>query len=133
VPSLHARGSLRSPQSLLFVNKIISLLVFICLLGLGWVGLSYLRNDLVSRSSIASSDELQSTPTTKAAAVVKNEDRTSPEAVPLAHRVRLVYSCKGGDRQYHTASHLPRGCERSALAEQAAFRRGLKPCGVCIP
>jgi hypothetical protein len=46
---------------------------------------------------------------------------------------RLVYWCGGDAEYYHTQAHLPKSCSRTAISEEAAARRGLKRCLICLP
>jgi hypothetical protein len=50
----------------------------------------------------------------------------------LSKPVKLVYSCSTDREFYHTSTHLPNRCERTALSEEAAFERNLKPCKTCM-
>lgn len=128
--SLQARSHLRSTHLLSFINKIISFTAFALVLCAGWVALSYLRTEWNNRSNPNASDK-------KAVAPVET---TSPvneaallETQKLASPIKLVYSC-GGDREfYHISTHLPPRAARSAISEETALRRGLKPCPVCVP
>ncbi|HXG64142.1 MAG TPA: hypothetical protein VNO70_03485 [Blastocatellia bacterium] len=67
-----------------------------------------------------------------ASTAARTNEAATPEVKPLTAPVRLVYSCAGDNRHYHTAGHLPARGERSALSEEAALQRGLKPCPLCI-
>ena len=132
VPSLQARSSLRSTHPLILLTKLVYLTVFLFLLAAGWVGLSYLKSDRVSRSSNGGQVEKTAAPPTISVTAIAVE-RTSVDVIPLPVPVRLVYSCKSDKLYYHTSAHLPSKCERSALSEQSALQRGLKPCSLCIP
>lgn len=127
--SLQARSPLRSAHPLFLVNKVLTVAAFAVLLSVGWVGLSYLKSDVIDRWRSAPP---QNTTASKAATVPVN-DAGSPEVKQLAAPVRLVYSCASDAEYYHGSTHLPVRCERSALSEEAAIQRGLKRCKVCFP
>jgi hypothetical protein len=131
VASLQARSPLRSAHLLLFLNKLVSLVALIALLAAGWMAVSYLRVELANNWRGGPIDASPSAPS-KLATVEKTE--AGAAEVRLQHApVRLVYWCGGGAEAYHTASHLPKACSRTALSEEAALRRGLKRCPVCLP
>jgi hypothetical protein len=133
VPSLQSGSHLRSTTPLLLLTKVVSLIVFTFLLAAGWVGLSYLKSDMASRSARASQLEKPARPANTPASATPVDQKPSPEVIRLATPVRLVYSCKTDKDHYHTSTHLSNKCERSALSEQSALQRGLKPCSICIP
>ena len=124
--SLQARSSLRSTHPLLLINKLISLSAFIILLGAGWVALSYLKNEVMTRWNGTTENKSLST-LNNAAVQIDTTASTETKAV------RLVYSCSEDHEYYHASTHLPSRCERTALSEEAALRRGLKHCLVCLP
>ena len=127
--SLQARSPLRSAHPLFFINKLISLVAFLFLLGAGWVALCYLRTEMVARSNgVAAVDTAPSK-----SLPVKVEGGDSPQIKQLSAPVRLVYSCAGDKEYYHVATHLPAQCERTALSEEAALQRGLNHCRICMP
>lgn len=127
--SLQARSPLSSAHPQFFVNKFVSVAAFALLLGIGWIALSYLKNDVIDRWRSAPP---QSTTASKAASLpVKNTD--SADVKQLAAPVRLVYSCSVDGEYYHISTHLPGRCQRTALSEEAAVQRGLKRCKVCFP
>ena len=132
MPSLQARGPLRSTHPLLLLTKLVYLIVFVFLLAAGWVGLSYLKSDRASRSTTGAQLE-QPQPASTMAVTAIGIQKASADATPLTVPVHLVYSCKADKDHYHTSAHLPSKCERSALSEQSALQRGLKPCPVCLP
>jgi hypothetical protein len=111
----------------------VSLVVFTFLLAAGWVGLSYLKSDMASRSARAEQLEKPVKPASMAVTATPIDRKASPEVVPLAAPVRLVYSCKADKEYYHTSTHLSNKCDKTALSEQSALQRGLKPCSVCMP
>ncbi|MFY9570845.1 MAG: hypothetical protein WAV20_05560 [Blastocatellia bacterium] len=127
--SLQARSPLRSAQPLFLVNKVVSLTAFVVLLGVGWVALSYLKSDVLYRWRTGASE---TTSASKSVAVPLT-DSSSPEVKQLATPVRLVYSCAADKDYYHTSTHLPARCERTALSEEAAIGRDLKRCRTCFP
>jgi len=129
VASLRARSPLRSAHPLLlFVNKIVSLTAFIILLCVGWVVLSYLKSDIIDRWRTGQPDSVLAS-----RSVIVPRESAVPETKPLISTVRLVYSCSGDKASYHSLSHLPARCQRTALSEQAAIQQGLKRCGKCFP
>ena len=129
--SLQARSPLRSAHLLLFLNKLVSLTALIILLAAGWMTVSYLRVELANNWRSAPADASSVTPS-KVPTVEKTE--ASAVDVKLQHvPVSLVYWCGGDAESYHTAAHLASNCSRTALSEEAALRRGLKRCLVCLP
>jgi hypothetical protein len=133
VASLHARSSLRSAHPLFLINKLISLAAFIVLLGAGWIAVCYLKNEFANRRS-GSADQQMSAASVSANETASRTGQTeSVEVKRLAKPVKLVYACSSDRDYYHTSSHLPARCDRSALSEDAAFERGLKACSVCMP
>ena len=127
--SFQARSSLRSTHLLPFINKLISLSAFTLVLCAGWVALSYLRTEWSHRSNPHASE--------KPAAALADSNVQTREALPvetrrLAAPVKLVYSFAGDREFYHVSTHLPPRVERSAISEETALRRGLKPCSVCV-
>jgi hypothetical protein len=127
--SLQARSPLRSAHPLFFLNKFISLAAFAVLLGVGWVALSYLKSDVFDRWRGGVSE----TTAASKSATVPNSEASSPEIKTVAAPARLVYSCTIDKDFYHTSTHLPSRCERTALSEEAAIQRGLKRCKACFP
>ena len=132
MPSLQSGSHLRSTTPLLLLTKVVSLIVFTFLLAAGWVGLSYLKSDMASRSARAAQLEKPAKPASTAVTATPIDKNASPEVMALPTPVRLVYSCKADREFYHTSTHVSK-CERSALSEQSALQRGLKPCSVCMP
>ena len=132
MPSLQARSPLRSTHPLLLLTKLVYLVAFVFLLAAGWVGLSYLKSDRASRSS-ANVQAERAVPASTMSVTAIGSQKASADATQLTAPVHLVYSCKVDKDHYHTSAHLPSKCERSALSEQSALQRGLKPCPVCIP
>ena len=131
MPSLHARSPLRSAHPLLLLTKLVYLIVFAFLLAAGWVGVSYLKSDRSSRSTAGS--QLEKPAPASMAVTAIGIQKASADTTPLSVPVHLVYSCKADKDNYHTSAHLPSKCERSALSEQSALQRGLKPCPICMP
>jgi hypothetical protein len=130
VASLQARSPLRSAHPLFFINKLISLIAFALLLGGGWVAVCYLKAELTDRWRVPGDSQKAPASAVTGASAASNPAPAGAQAASAP--VRLVYSCAGEDQHYHTSTHLPARCERSALGEEAAFQRGLKPCPVCI-
>ena len=126
--SLRARSPLRSAHLLLFLNKLVSLTALMVLLAAGWMAVSYLRAEMAGQPhGRPAANELSSSP--KPASLEKSEQGGAESNPPL----RLVYWCGGEAEYYHTQSHLPSNCGRTGLSEEAAARRGLKRCLVCLP
>ncbi len=128
--SLRAKGPLRSDHPLFLVNKLISLSAFALLLCAGWIAMCYLKAELAGRHGASPSNvgapALSSAPASRAAV------NDSPQVKQLTTPIRLVYSCAGDREYYHSSTHLPPRCERTALGEEAALQRGLRPCRVCL-
>jgi hypothetical protein len=134
VASLQARSPLRSAHLLLFLNKLVSLIALIVLLAGGWMAASFLRAELADRRIAAPGDNALSTSSKPAIPAIVGESESNASArkaktAPL----RLVYWCGSDAEHYHTQAHLPKSCSRTALSEEAAARRGLKRCLVCLP
>ena len=127
--SLRARSPLRSAHPLFFINKIVSLAAFIVLLGVGWVALSYLKFDASHRWQ----GKPSGTVSASKASVIPVTEVSSAEIRPLTAPGRLVYSCATDTTYYHNSTHLPARCQRTAVSEETAVRRGLKRCLVCFP
>ncbi|HXG90904.1 MAG TPA: hypothetical protein VNN73_00860 [Blastocatellia bacterium] len=125
--SLQARSPLRSAHPLSF-NKLISFAAFLLLLCVGWVALSYLKIEIIARFS-----NQADTASPAKAATVHLSEAGALEIKQQPATVRLVYVCAGDNEYYHAATHLPQGCERIALNEEVALRRGLKHCSICLP
>jgi hypothetical protein len=105
-----------------------SVAVLITLLSAGWVALSFLRSELGRRPSL-SGTELKArddlSVSNSGAEAAANNVSTGKASI-------LVYSALGDSDFYHSSSHLPAKAERTALSEEAARSRGLKPCPVCF-
>lgn len=126
--SLYARSPLRSAHLLLFLNKLVSLTALMFLLAAGWMAVSYIRAELAGQEhDRPAANELSSSP--RPASLEKSEGTGAELKPPL----RLVYWCGGEAEAYHTQAHLPSNCDRTGLSEEAAARRGLKRCTVCLP
>jgi hypothetical protein len=103
-----------------------SVAVLMTLLSAGWVALSFLRSELGRRSSgteVKAREELSISASSAEPAV---------EGVSAGKTSILVYSASGDGDFYHSSSHLPARSERTALSEDAARTRGLKPCPICL-
>ena len=131
--SLQARSPLRSAHPLFLINKIISLAAFIVLLGAGWIAVCYLKNEVSNRRSVGADQQPSVTGVSANDSTGRANQSESVEVKRLAKPVKLVYSCASDHSYYHSSAHLPANCDRSALSEDAAFQRGLKPCSVCMP
>jgi hypothetical protein len=128
--SLQARSSLRSAHPLIVVNKVVSLTAFMVLLASGWVAVNYLKTELTGPSRAGNETAGGSgNPVANAAAVPDS----SPDPKAARPAVRLVYACAGDTQFYHCSTHLPSQCDRTAMSEEAALRRGLKRCATCFP
>ena len=128
---IQANSPLRSSHPLILFNKLLSLAAFIVLFAAGWMVLSYLKTGMAGSPS----DQQPAQPVTaeSAGSAVQVRQSDSPQVERLSAPVKLVYSCSGESENYHTSNHLPSACERSALSEDAALTRGLKPCRICMP
>jgi hypothetical protein len=125
VASLHAPAYHRNPGSLL--NRLFSLLTFLAIFTIGWVALSYLKSEL---AGIDRPDNHASGTGTAVTAPQQKEPVGSP--TPSKTEPVLVYSTAADGVNFHTATHLPSNLERTALSEEAARARGLKPCAICM-
>jgi hypothetical protein len=90
------------------------------------MALSYLKTEMPNRRSDSASAAAPAETTDKAVRL----DR-APEVKKLSTPVKLVYSCDKDRAYYHTSNHIQR-CERVAMSEEAALKRDLKPCPVCM-
>jgi len=129
VASLEARSQLRSAHPLFFVNRLVSRIALIVLIVLGWVVVSFLKSDSFDRWRSGSLDAM---PGSKSAPALVQES-SSTDVKPMITPVRLVYSWASDKNYYHVSSHLPVRCERTAMSEEAAGKKGLKRCRVCFP
>ena len=131
--SVQARRTLRRSHPLLLLTRLVSLIVFLFMLAAGWVALSYLKHDLSTRS--AAKDRLDQAPPASPhlTAPTAIDEAALADVARLSAPVHLVYSCKSDKEHYHTSAHLPGRCEATALSEQSALQRGLKPCKICMP
>jgi len=129
VASLEVRSPLRSAHPLFFVSKLVSLIALIVLIVVGWVVVSFLKSDTFDRWRSGSSD----TGSVSKSAMPPVHESGLPGVRPIIAQVRLVYSCAADKDYYHASTHLPPRCERTAISEDAAGKRGLKRCRVCFP
>lgn len=129
--SLQARSALRSTQPLLIFYKLISIAASILLLVAGWVVLCFVKNEFAGREAPRQARPAAVTQPEAGSAVRLNEPG-QVQVRRLSKPVKLVYSCTTDREYYHTSTHIPRQCERTALSADAAFERNLKPCSVCI-
>ena len=127
--SLEVRSQLRSAHPLFFVSKFVSFIALIVLIVVGWVLVSFLKSDTFDRWRSGSSDTVSAS---KSAMSLVNESG-SPDIKPMLAPVRLVYSCAADKDYYHASAHLPVRCERTAMSEGAAGKKGLKRCRICFP
>jgi len=117
--SLRAESSPRS-RVLEFTHRAMSLVLFGLLMGTGWVGLSYLKS------------EVHGGPPKGADRVTRN---TPAPATPIEINTAvpsLVYAVPGDAAYYHTSGHLSSLRRRNAMSEDAALKKGLKPCPICM-
>jgi hypothetical protein len=101
------------------------------LLGIGWVAVSYIKSQLTAGNQSQDTKALSATESQEK--TVRLDQNRMPEVKRLSAPVRLVYSCSEDKEHYHLSTHLTTQCERNALSEEAALKRNLKPCSVCIP
>ena len=104
-----------------------SFAVLITLLSAGWMALSFLRSEFTGRpsGSGAESKSRQEAPvsTSSVEPVAESQGAARPSI--------LVYFAASDAVYYHNSTHLHALTGRTALSEQAARSRGLKPCPVC--
>ena len=124
--SLQARSPLRSAQPLMFFNKLVSVTAFGILLIGGCLLLCYLKFGPANHWQTGTKDSMNGS---NLSVVPAQTDKSSEAAAPR----RLVYSCSQDNQYFHSSSHLPRDCRRTALTEDSALQRGLKPCSICFP
>ena len=115
--TLGAQNHVRS-SFLEFVNTAVSVVLLCLLLGAGWIALSYLKSGLHGHFQ-----------KTRAEAAVQDAS-VAPLEAPAAPV--LVYELSGDNSYYHTSGHLASITGRSAISEDAAKKRGLKPCPICM-
>jgi len=127
VASFQARSPLRSAHPLFFINKLVSLTAFTVLLCVGWLVVSFLKSDSFERWRNGSYETVSASKSAAAAV----PETSSPELKAIVTTARLVYSCAEDKDYYHSSTHLPARCERTALSEEAAGQKGLKRCTVC--
>lgn len=126
--SLRAQTQPRSVRAPILINKIVSFITFLMLLGAGWVAISYLKTQITGHGDDAvAGRQTRSAPASPAPPYEQNK-RSKDKAMSSS----LVYSAAGETTYYHTSTHLPSRGERSAFGEETARERGLKPCPVCI-
>jgi hypothetical protein len=126
--SLQARSSIRRPGVLPLINRLMSVAVLVTLLSAGWVALSFLRAEMGRRPSF-SGGEVK--PREELSISNSSAESATGASSPSKASI-LVYSAAGDGDFYHNSSHLPARAERTALSEEAARSRGLKPCPVCL-
>jgi hypothetical protein len=116
--TLGAQTNIRG-HFLQLVNTGVSLVLFTLLLCVGWIALSYLK----SRPSIHAQRA--------AAEPILRNASVAPDETPAAPLPVLVYQVAGDNTYYHTSAHMASKL-RTAISEQAASKRGLKPCPICM-
>jgi hypothetical protein len=97
------------------------------------VAVCYLKNEVSNRRPAGADQQPSVTGVGANDSSGRVSQSESVEVKRLAKPVKLVYSCASDHTNYHTSVHLPANCDRSALSEDAAFQRGLKPCSICMP
>jgi hypothetical protein len=111
------------------MHKFLSPLGLLLVLCAGWVGLSYIRTELrghpETTQGAAVSSPLQ--PVSRPVTTQSIQQRR------LSAPIKLVYSCPRDNEFFHVSTHVPPRCERTAMSEEAALHRGLKPCPICFP
>ena len=130
MPSLPSRSLLPAVRPLLVMSKVVSFFLFVFLLCAGWVGVSYLKNQGTNRRSLmmptpvsAQSQNPSSNSLSRLAATAESTPQPS---------TRLVYSFSTDKLYYHAFKHLQGNRGRTAMSEEAAAARGLKPCSQCF-
>lgn len=114
---VRADDSFRGKTGSTAFRRSVSSITFIILLAAGWVGLSYVRTIMAQKVDSPMQRDLKVS--------------GAPSAISDSTQQVLVYAASNDTQYYHTAAHLPSHSERSALSEQAARERGLKPCPIC--
>lgn len=127
--SLHHNRSFRRLRPLLVLGKCVSFAVIALLLCLGWLGVSYLKNHTANRRALLTPTPVSANSTSSP--VTRLSASATSEAAPAGVR-RLVYSCATDRRFYHDSHHVQAKQGRTALSEEAAVSRGLKPCARCF-
>lgn len=130
--SLQARSALRSTHPILVLYKLISIAASILLLVAGWVALCYVKDQLTGSEARQEQQRAAIAPQPQRASAAGSNESARGRVRQLSRPVKLVYSCATDREFYHTSTHLPGQCERTALSEEAAFERNLKPCKTCI-
>jgi hypothetical protein len=131
VASLQARSALRSTHPLLVFYKLISIAASILLLVAGWVALCFIKDQFTGRET-PPQQQRAAAPLTRTGSAAGPNDAGQAQVKRLSKPVKLVYSCATDHEFYHTSTHIPRQCERTALSEEAASERNLKPCKTCM-
>ena len=115
----HARRSAGTP-----LNRFLSLMTFVVIFATGWVAVSYLKSQIAGDN--------QSTGQTALAAVPLASPEQGAVSGQSKSQPTLVYASAGDTIHFHVSTHVPTNKERTALSEETARSRGLKPCPVCI-
>lgn len=130
--SLQARSALRGTHPLLVFYKFISIAASILLLVAGWVALCFIKGQLAGGEAPRQQQRSAVSPLIQTGSAAKSPDAAQAQVKRLSKPIKLVYSCATDHEFYHTSTHIPRACERTALSEEAAFERNLKPCKTCM-
>jgi hypothetical protein len=130
MPSLQVRSPLSGVRPIHLLIKATSFLIVVLLLCAGWVGVSYLKNHSSSRQSLLIPTPVSANSTTPAP---NSTIRLAATVEPSSQATtRLVYSSTADKNYYHDFKHLQANRGRSAMSEEAAAVRGLKPCSTCF-
>ncbi len=112
--------------------KLISIAASILLLVAGWVVLCFVKNRVADPAAPRQQTRSAVVPNPAAVSAVGLSEPGQAQVRRLSKPVKLVYSCSADREYYHTSTHIPRQCERTALSADAAFERNLKPCKTCM-
>ena len=124
--SLQARSSLRSAHPLLFINKLISLTAFIILLGAGWVAVSYLKNEVITRWRGATENKAPATLNNSAVQIdmpLQLKPKPCDWSIP-AQQTRSIITLR-------LICH--RGVNAQRLVKRRRYVAGSNIVGVCLP
>jgi hypothetical protein len=120
--SLHAPASPRGVG--IPFNRFLSLLTFVVIFVAGWIAVSYLKSQIAGEESTSQ--------TALAAVPASTPEQRTPAGGQSKAEPTLVYASGGDSTHFHTSTHVPTNLERTALSEETARARGLKPCPVCM-
>ena len=133
--SLQTRSGLPGGRLVVILIRAASFLLLVLVLCAGWLGLSYLKNQGSNRRSLiaptsvsASATTTKSSPNSQPKVAATTEPARSEPSAP-----RWVYTSAVDKSFYHNFKHLQANRARTAMSEEAAAERGLKPCPRCFP